>query len=205
LVAVTLSADQRINPRAARASRERLWTRAYVKNLSPEKAAELAALEYDNNNTPAGLDQEATVITIAARPRTLPTSDAEALFAGLENVEKMVNIAENSDRVISQPVVLDLDGLAEEVRCHHPQLCGRDLIGASLRKPKTGLRLLPQDRNATSAPPSALSMRQETPREVNGRLTAHRGDGAGTLLVPIPLGGTRLSSRRQITSHATPI
>jgi hypothetical protein len=88
LVAVTLSADQRINPRAARASRERLWTRAYVKNLSPEKAAELAALEYDNNNTPAGLDQEATVITIAARPRTLPTSDAEALFAGLENVEK---------------------------------------------------------------------------------------------------------------------
>jgi hypothetical protein len=36
-----------LNPRAARATSERIWTQAYVKHLRPEKAAELAAREYD--------------------------------------------------------------------------------------------------------------------------------------------------------------
>jgi hypothetical protein len=44
---------QSINTRAAMATGERIWTRAYVQNLSPEKAAELAALEYDNTHRPA--------------------------------------------------------------------------------------------------------------------------------------------------------
>jgi hypothetical protein len=48
-----VKALQSINTRAARATGERIWTRAYVQNLSPEKAAELAALEYDNTHRPA--------------------------------------------------------------------------------------------------------------------------------------------------------
>jgi hypothetical protein len=51
--AEAVKALQGINPGTARATGERVWTRAYVKHLSPEKAAELAALEYDNTHRPA--------------------------------------------------------------------------------------------------------------------------------------------------------
>jgi hypothetical protein len=43
---------QKLHERAARLTRDGFWTRCYVRNLSPEKAAELAAREYDSTHPP---------------------------------------------------------------------------------------------------------------------------------------------------------
>jgi hypothetical protein len=44
---------QKLHERAARVTRDGFWTRCYVRNLSPEKAAELAAREYDGTHPAA--------------------------------------------------------------------------------------------------------------------------------------------------------
>jgi hypothetical protein len=43
---------QKLHERAVRSTRDGFWTRCYVRNLSPEKAAELAAREYDAMHPP---------------------------------------------------------------------------------------------------------------------------------------------------------
>jgi hypothetical protein len=66
-------------------------------NFSPEKAAELARSLDHSTHPPSWIKRrrpsttEGKDTTIAGPPKnlaTLPTSDAEALFAGLENLEK---------------------------------------------------------------------------------------------------------------------
>jgi hypothetical protein len=41
-----------LHERAAIVTRHGLWTKFYVRGLSPEKAAELAATEYNNSHRP---------------------------------------------------------------------------------------------------------------------------------------------------------
>jgi hypothetical protein len=55
-----VKALQKGHERAARVTRDGFWTRCYVRNLSPQKAAELAAREYDSTH-PGSMDQEAAV------------------------------------------------------------------------------------------------------------------------------------------------
>jgi hypothetical protein len=45
---------QKLHERAVRSTRDGFWTRCYVRNLSPERAAELAAREYDATTRPTG-------------------------------------------------------------------------------------------------------------------------------------------------------
>jgi hypothetical protein len=47
-----VKALQKRHGRAARVTRDGFWTRCYVRNLSSEKAAELAAREYDATHPP---------------------------------------------------------------------------------------------------------------------------------------------------------
>jgi hypothetical protein len=51
--AAAVKALQKLHERAARVTRDGFWTRCYVRNLSPEKAAELAACEYDSTHPAA--------------------------------------------------------------------------------------------------------------------------------------------------------
>jgi hypothetical protein len=51
--AAAVKALQKLHERAARVTRDGFWTRCYVRNLSPEKAAELAAREYDSTHPAA--------------------------------------------------------------------------------------------------------------------------------------------------------
>jgi hypothetical protein len=53
-----VKALQKLHWSAAAFTRDGLWIKLYVRGFSPEKAAKLAAREYDAN-APAGLDQEA--------------------------------------------------------------------------------------------------------------------------------------------------
>ena len=57
--AAAAKALQKLHERAARVTRDGFWTRCYVRNLSPEKAAELAARV--RRHAPARLDQVAAV------------------------------------------------------------------------------------------------------------------------------------------------
>jgi hypothetical protein len=50
--AAAVKALQKLHERAARVTRDGFWTRCYVRNLSPEKAVELAAREYDATHAP---------------------------------------------------------------------------------------------------------------------------------------------------------
>jgi hypothetical protein len=45
--AAAVKACQKLHERAARVTRESIWTRAYIMRLDPLAAAELAAREYD--------------------------------------------------------------------------------------------------------------------------------------------------------------
>jgi hypothetical protein len=48
-----VKACQKLHERAARVTRESIWTRAYILRLDPSEAAELAAREYDATHPPA--------------------------------------------------------------------------------------------------------------------------------------------------------
>jgi hypothetical protein len=48
---------QKLHERAARVTRDGFWTRCYVRNLSPERAAQLAAREYDSTHPPDWIKQ----------------------------------------------------------------------------------------------------------------------------------------------------
>jgi hypothetical protein len=51
--AAAVKACQKLHERAARVTRDGFWTGCYVRNLSPEKVAELAAREYDSTQPPS--------------------------------------------------------------------------------------------------------------------------------------------------------
>jgi hypothetical protein len=51
--------DRSLSPiTIARVTRDGFWTRCYVRNLSPEKAAELAAREYDSTHPPEWIKRQ---------------------------------------------------------------------------------------------------------------------------------------------------
>jgi hypothetical protein len=51
--AAAVRALQKLHERAARATRESIWTRAYIMRLNPAEAAEIAAREYDSTQPPS--------------------------------------------------------------------------------------------------------------------------------------------------------
>jgi len=48
-----VKALQKRHERAAKVTRESIWTRAYIMRLDPAKAAEFAAREYDSAHPPS--------------------------------------------------------------------------------------------------------------------------------------------------------
>jgi hypothetical protein len=78
-----VKALQKLHERAARVTRDGFWTRCYVRNLSPEKAAELAAQEYESTHRPKMGEGEAVSEPCCRRaPGDLKTKRKQ-LFAAL--------------------------------------------------------------------------------------------------------------------------